>query len=922
MVNDATPLLSKTLSNPVQRKELLERLTDDPEASVTVRRWIEEIETNGDGDFLNTGGGLLGPVWDRIRERLSESEDLVPGTRVGRYQILHTVGAGGMGSVYAAYDPELDRKVAIKILHPATVSGDRAEMARERLRREARALAQLSHPHVVAVHDVGTYEDQLFLAMEFVEGGDAAAWLKERRRSPNEIIDLFLRAGRGLAAAHSVGLVHRDFKPHNLLVGTDGRVRVADFGLARPPVDEGSFGQDPSAPIDHLTRVGTILGTPAYMAPEQLEGTDFDERSDQFAFCVAVWESLFGRRPFPGSTLGELASSFANGTIQEPNDLRGVSGGTIRILKRGLSIDPKLRYPSMDSLLDELERVPLRKRRRRLLGGLAGMLVLIAGLIIWLVNHDGSQVCDGSRALLEGIWDQPTMDQIHMAFIATGRPFAQDTWTTVESALNTYTDAWVDHRRDACEATRLRGEQSTTLMDLRMICLEDNRQELRALIDFFSRADSQVVLKATEAVSNLTPLEHCDDAASLMAKGPLPPDPSSRTTVSTLQIQYSKAKALFAIGKYHETEQTLTPLIEEAETTGYLPLSAKIRTLHARLQAQLSQFEQARTEFREALALAIKSRNDRLAAQISTRLVHLVGSQMGAYEDGHAWAQLARAWFDRIGNSGEFLPLILGYEATIFREEGMTEEATASAQKALESATRIFGRQDPRLSPYLDIMATQLRLSGRLHEALELYLEARALLVSVSGPHHPDILTVLINIGGLYDEMSQPDKAESTLREALELSTEVYGRDHMQTGLILTTLGNVVSRTGRFEEGLNLHKQALTVFETTHGKDSFLLVYPLGGAGEALFRMGRLDEALSFLKRELNILEHNPSRQGLLGVCKLFLAQSMWQSRNDLANTRRLIQEARPDLVDAGPLAQRYLLELDQFARTLPGGLQ
>ena len=915
MVNDPTDRFSRALSDPAMRERLLESMRDDPEASSAIEHWTQD--TASGTDFLKTGGGAPDAVWERIRERIITLGGPPPGTPVGRYLILHTIGVGGMGSVHAAYDPELDRKVAIKILHPVVAAG--ARDAQERLLREARALAQLSHPNVVAVHDVGTYEDQLFLAMEFVEGCDAAAWLKQTERSPLEIIDLFLEAGAGLAAAHSAGLVHRDFKPHNVLVGDDGRIRVADFGLARPPLDEESPAtvNNRSESVDRLTRIGTVLGTPAYMAPEQLEGREFDERSDQFAFCVSLWEALFGERPFCGKTLGELAESFKRGDLREPETLDGVPAETLRVLKRGLSIDPDRRYPSMDALLEDLANVPGRRRKRILLGGLIVLVAVVAGLILTVVNHDPSRICDGSRGLLKDIWDPPTKAAIHQAFTATGQPFAADAWSTVENALDRYTDAWVEHRQQNCQATRLRGEQSVELMDLRMICFEDRRRELRVLSRLFEDADSQVVRNAVDAVAALTPLEYCDDAAALSARGPLPPDPGERTAIEKLQTAFARARTQFSVGKYRDATDDIESLIDQAEDTGYRPLIARIRTLNARILGQLGRFDSARAEYRVALALAIAARDDRLAGEISTRFFHLVGSRLGMYDEGHAWARLARAWFDRVGDAGEFGPLILSYEAMIYREEGKNEKAMLQAQEALTTASRVFGPMDPRLVRYLDTMAVQLRLSGQLDEALDLELEARDLLVRVRGPHHPDILTILINLGGMYDELGQRDQAETTLREALDLAVEIYGRNHMQTGLILTTLGNVVSRRGRFADALELYDEALAVFETTHGPDSFILVYPLGGKGEALIRMRRPAEAVVPLERALVILEKNPARNGLAGQCKLFLARALWEDRHDLPTVRRLLREARPDLVRAGPLAEHYLVELDAFERTL-----
>jgi hypothetical protein len=290
---------------------------------------------------------------------------LPPGATVARYRIESLVGAGSMGAVYAAYDPDLDRRVALKLLSPAP----RSHELRALLLREAQAMAKVTHAHVATVYDVGTWRQQLFIAMEFVRGGTLRTWLRARPRSVPEILDVLLRAGRGLAEAHTAGLVHRDFKPDNVLVGDDGRVRVTDFGLARPPHDPRASdtplaGHSSWDTVDpRSTRTGTLVGTPAYMAPEQLDGAPANERSDEFAFCVALYEALYGRRPFEGANVIALRMSMRRDPpAPDPLGSR-VPGRVHAVLRKGLSKRPSDRYGSMHELLDALEGA-LRASRR------------------------------------------------------------------------------------------------------------------------------------------------------------------------------------------------------------------------------------------------------------------------------------------------------------------------------------------------------------------------------------------------------------------------------------------------------------------------------------------------------------------------------------------------------------------------------
>ncbi len=314
------------------------------------------------------------------------------GDRVGRYLVLSTLGTGGMGVVFSAYDPQLDRKVALKLLRSGLQLATKD--ARKRLQREAQAIAQLSHPNVVGVYDVGTTDDgDLYIAMEFVEGDTLTTWLKRWPRTWREIIDVFLQAARGLVAAHSVGLLHRDFKPDNVLVGGDGRVRVTDFGLARSLIahldEESGRGVTPQMPTalnSQLTATGTVLGTPRYMPPEQLTGPDIDARSDQFSFCVALHEALYGEHPLPGST---SVSMLENGdkALPPPENTR-VPTNINRAVARGLERDRTKRWPTMAQLMGELVPPAPRISARTVAFALGGLLLVTGAAAAVVAQQD------------------------------------------------------------------------------------------------------------------------------------------------------------------------------------------------------------------------------------------------------------------------------------------------------------------------------------------------------------------------------------------------------------------------------------------------------------------------------------------------------------------------------------------------------
>jgi formylglycine-generating enzyme required for sulfatase activity/tRNA A-37 threonylcarbamoyl transferase component Bud32 len=336
--------------------------------------------------------------------------DLATGARVGRYVVVERVGTGAMGVVYGAYDPELDRKIALKLLKPEQGA---KETARARLLREAKAMGRLSHPNVVAVHDVGVYEEQVFLAMEFLNGGTIKSWLAERPRGWREILRVFVAAGRGLVAAHAAGLVHRDFKPDNVLLDREGRPRVVDFGIARQADGAAEEPADAELPATlresdahallTLTKTGAMVGTPAYMAPEQFMGERGDELSDQFSFCVALYEALYGERPFAGDDLVSLSVNVAQGELRPVPKDRAVPAWLRRTILRGIKPDRAARWPSMAALIATLEDDPAVKLRRRLVGG--GAIAAIAATLLIASQIVGRRRAEGERQIAQRVAD-------------------------------------------------------------------------------------------------------------------------------------------------------------------------------------------------------------------------------------------------------------------------------------------------------------------------------------------------------------------------------------------------------------------------------------------------------------------------------------------------------------------------------------
>ena len=425
---------------------------------------------------------------------------------IGRFKVLETVGSGGMGVVYAAYDEELDRRVAVKLLRSGV--GDDASVGKGRLLREAQALAKLSHPNVVQVYEAGTFDGRVFLAMEFLPGPTLRDWLLDEPRPWRQVLDHFVEAGEGLAAAHREGIVHRDLKPANLLLGSDGRVRVVDFGLARADgpvrVDAPDDGEtEPSSAFGiELTQTGEIMGTPAYMAPEQARQEGVDARSDQYSFCVALYEGLFGQRPHVGRSTAEVIVAVAEGIVQPPPRGTKVPARVTRAIMRGLSADPARRFPSMSALLVELS--PERRGWWKWAAAGTAVAAVLTAFI------PGPSPCPSFDDALDPAWSPAQRAALEQAFAASGAPQSEAAARHVGAQLDAYAAQWLEARRDACESHLERHEQSARLHDLRVACLLERRVELSTLARTLGEADATVVEHAPEAVLELPSPAACN----------------------------------------------------------------------------------------------------------------------------------------------------------------------------------------------------------------------------------------------------------------------------------------------------------------------------------------------------------------------------------------------------------------------------
>jgi tetratricopeptide (TPR) repeat protein len=815
------------------------------------------------------------------------------GQTIDRFVVLGLVGRGGMGEVYAAYDPELDRKVAIKLLR---ARGDAAD-GKTRLLREAQAIAKLQHPNVVVVYDVGTFGESIFMAMEFVEGRTVGGWLQAgtEPRSLREVLAVYLAAGRGLAAAHAAGLVHRDFKPDNVMVTTDGQVRVMDFGLARhvgdapeepPPSlpvsgaanvgDTFDAAFDPQATADlrkgsladsaaptgkylslKLTQTGAMLGTPAYMAPEQFAGRPTDARTDQFAFCVALYEALYGARPFDGATFAVLMKNVTTGAIKGPPAKTRVPGWMRRILLRGLSKEPAARYESMTALLRALETDPTVRARRIVAVVAVSLLVAASALAARKASGTHQAMCSGAAERWAGVWaagneSSPRNASIHTAFLATGRSYAEQAWRGAARYLDDYASRWASAYTDACEATHVRGEQSDEVLDLRMACLRDRLSAARALTDVFASANGTAVENAVSAAAALPRLDRCADVALLKATIPPPDDEAVRQKVARLQERTARLAAVTSAGQCAEAEKEAPTLVADARALGFRPVLADALDAAGHLSDFCVEERLGIERFREAYTVALSSRNDETAADAAAALsCFVLRNQTKDESAARDWLEVSRAMVDRIGGQ--------------VRLAGLIAEAQASL----------------------------LRHAGRYPEAIEAWKIA-AKVQEPLGPGHPDAMSTSNDLGLTYIAAGRLEEARVHFEGLLATTERVLGAEHPKATFPLDNLGEVLNRLGRHAEARAAFERALAIWRRS-GSDRFYISYGLTGLGLAYLGEGRPREALAPLTEALAIRAEKRAGAVEMGETRFALARALWSKPAEHDRALALARAARED---------------------------
>jgi eukaryotic-like serine/threonine-protein kinase len=753
---------------------------------------------------------------------------LSPGTRVGRFILRSQLGEGGMGVVYAAHDPQLDRAVAVKVLRGRVGGGQPL-----RLLREAQALARLAHPNVVGVHDVGVHEDRIFLAMELVEGTTLDVELAARPRSWRALLALFVQAGRGLAAVHDKGLIHRDVKPSNIFVDGEGRARIGDFGLARldPTFEPGPVSvqasasradpgavtidapgdlQTPAPPSalrsdatvpsgtsallgTPLTRDGAVVGTPGYMAPEQLAGGTVTRQADQYAFCVTLWQALWGEHPFPD---GEGPRRPA------PRRRNGVPASVESALARGLASDPAARWPSMVELLEALERATARRRRAVLASAALGIgMAAAAGGVVVANSVHAQPACERAADRIAGLWTPTARDGIRQAFAATDLPFAADTATRSIELLQAWTGRWAELRVDTCRATHDRGEQSAALLDRRVACQDGQLAAFDALLTRLGHADAKVVQRALDAVALLPGPDICA-AAGLAGATPVPTDPR----VGEIERELGAARAgrdLKAADAGPHAEQAVTL----ARALGDPGLRARALTMHAMVTSSQDPAG-ARKELEEAQSDAATARDPGAEADAMLAMLTIVTEAADA-DRIEALLPVARAAVTRAGAPRTLGIRLVEAEEAAFVALGQLEEAQQAcdqliglARGAQASATR---------SQCACVIPLRARSIGAAVKGCEQHLaDERAW----AGSEHPRVVRAATRLVIALNRAGRSREAIVLARENLARAERIFGavstdvaRELQNTSTVQDALGEIAASRTSLERALSIYQQ-------------------------------------------------------------------------------------------------------------------
>lgn len=789
---------------------------------------------------------------DELSTQNAQRSD-VPGTAVGatvsRYVVLAEVGTGGMGRVLRAYDPRLQREVAVKELRANALS----EMASQRLINEARSMAKVSHPNVVPVYDVETLPDgQIILVMQYIAGKTLRDWMKEEPHPWREVVDTLVAAGRGLAAAHKVELLHRDFKPANVLLSDSGAVKVTDFGLAKPASRTMSLGSGEyvvvqSGSDETQTKAGTVLGTPRYMAPEQHSGDELSPAADQFAFCVTLWEALCGEPPYRGRSLARLKRGGPPAWSGE-----GVPRSIVDALVRGLAVQPDKRWPSMDALLEQLQQDPDKRRSARLAFAGIGVLTVSTAAFGWQAFVGGTDlVCEGARAELETAWGDARQIAVKTALLAEETPYTRALWQRTETRLGDYANAWVAGHEDACEATSVRGVQSEAALDLRMTCLRSAELEFRAVTGVLANADDEVRQNVDAVIDGLPPIDACADVQRLQADIE-PPLPEDADRVREGRRLLAEAEAERNGGRYDAALERVEGAEVALVGVKYRAVRAELLLEKGKVLEEVGRYEDAVEPLQQAVSAHASTARRALMRDAVTRLMYVLGKRLTRFDSALALLPVAE------GLSRGF-PLeeadVANTLALVLVEKGDIDAAEKAQRRSFKLRLDALGPDHPSLANSHHSLAVVLTAQSRHAEALREHLRAMEIWEKTLGPEHPNVSLAMVNVATSYFHQGKYDESEAAHRKALDLRVSALGPEHPEVLHARVNFALALCGQGQWEVCDVELSQAMKLQEEALGPDHRALARTHINLAVAKQVQGQFDEAAYHNERGLEISE-------------------------------------------------------------------